>query len=363
MKTLAQIDSNFDFGSLTYARVQWLPLEEPCLKIYGTPNNEKQLTRIETEEIVNFSEGIQILGRMTSGVRMRFKTTSSYIALKAILGTNETMPHMADTGISGFDLYIKEKEDERPVFKATFKPNLEGSNKHAGTVVGECYLGEEKLREVLIHFPLYNTVKDILIGIEAGAGIEEPTPYHYEAPIIFYGSSITQGGCASRPGNSYPLILSRWLNADIKNLGFSGNAKGEPEMAAYIGKRPAQLIVVDYDYNAPTLEHLKETYVPFLKVLRSYHPSVPIVMISKPDFDNAPEINAKRRQVIYEAYLQAKDKGDEHVYFINGEILFGDTERDSCTVDTYHPNDLGFMRMAESIYPVLKNRLERLPLN
>ena len=159
-------------------------------------------------------------------------------------------------------------------------------------------------------------------------------------------------------GNDYVNTLSRWLNSDIWNLGFSGGAKGEKVIADYMASLNPSIYVLDYDWNAPDVEHLRATHYPLYQTIRSAHPDTPIVLISKPDFFGR-ESDVARRQVIMENYQKAKDNGDQNVYFIDGETLFAEKDRYSCTVDTVHPNDLGFYLMAEVIYPVLKGILEK----
>ncbi|MEG0502288.1 MAG: SGNH/GDSL hydrolase family protein [Cellulosilyticaceae bacterium] len=360
MSKIQSIDDNFNFGEITRKDIKWLSLENENLVLYGTPDRRKILTRIDETKIKRFSEGIQLLGTMTSGVRVRFKTNSQYIVVKAILETSDTMPHMADTGISGFDLYYRDYGDHDYKYHKTFQPQLYDVN-HRAVVVGETsFSGERREKDIIINFPLYNGVKDIVFAVEDCALIKPPTPYTIEKPILFYGSSITQGGCASRPGNSYPLHLSRWLDADIINLGFSGNAKGDIAMAEHICEKDMSVLVMDYDHNSPTIEDLKKTYQPFYKCIRNKHQNLPIVMISRPNFDENPDDSAQRRTVIYNTYVVARQRGDNHVYFIDGESLFGEKDRDSCTVDGCHPNDIGFIRMAEHIYPVLKQILTGL---
>ena len=112
-------------------------------------------------------------------------------------------------------------------------------------------------------------LEDVLIELEDDAKLETPTPYTLERPMVFYGSSITEGGCATRPANAYTALLSRWLDADYINLGFSGSAKGEMEIANYIAGLDMSVFILDYDHNAPTIEHLAETHEPFFKMIRS----------------------------------------------------------------------------------------------
>jgi hypothetical protein len=142
---------------------------------------------------------------------------------------------------------------------------------------------------------------------------------------------------------------------DYINLGFSGRAKGEPIMADYLASLKAQIMVLDYDFNAPDVEWLKATHYPLYQKIRTAQPNVPIVFMTRPNFLYDPKNSKPRREVIYNNYLKAKLAGDENVYFIDGETLLGKTDWDMCTSDNCHPNDLGFYRMAEKVGTVLKN--------
>ena len=138
------------------------------------------------------------------------------------------------------------------------------------------------MREITINFPLYNGIESLYIGIDEHSTLEKAAPYKMEKPIVFYGSSVTQGACASRPGTCYPSLLSRWLDADFINLGFSGNDKGEPALAHYIASLEMSAFVYGYGYNARTIEHYKNTYYPFYEIIRKKNPELPIIMMSSP---------------------------------------------------------------------------------
>jgi hypothetical protein len=175
---------------------------------------------------------------------------------------------------------------------------------------------------------------------------------------LYYGSSITEGGCCSKPGNAYNAFISRWLDADYYNMGFSGAAAGELDVCDYLNTIEKSIFVMDYDHNAPSPEHLKETHEPFYKRIREYDKNVPIVMISRPNPELDPEDANKRFEVIKETYENAKASGDNNVYLIDGRTFFGTVDREACTADKIHPNDLGMFRMAEVIAPVIKNILD-----
>ena len=213
------------------------------------------------------------------------------------------------------------------------------------------------MREFTLNFPLYNGVRSLRVGISPTAELTAPTPFAVGQAILFYGSSITQGGCASRPGNAYTHILARWFDANLINYGFSGSARAEQEMARLIARIPMSVMVYDYDHNAPNIEPLAKTHTPFFQTIRAARPELPVVMVSRPDFDRDLAESRARRKIIHTTYEQAKAAGDQHVYFVDGETLFGANDRDACTVDGCHPNDLGFMRMAEGVRPALGQAL------
>ena len=172
--------------------------------------------------------------------------------------------------------------------------------------------------------------------------------------MVFYGSSITQGAFACRPGNSYQNFLSRALDMDYVNLGFSGNCLGDPELVDYMAKLPMCCFVCDYDHNAPTAEHLEKTHFEVYRRIREQNPDLPFIMISKPDY--RPHQPA-RRAVIMESYRKALAAGDKNVYFLDGSAFFTGAEREACTMDGTHPNDLGLYRMAKGMEHLLRRIL------
>jgi len=355
VKRIEEIDKNFAVGGMCSNDIVYTDAFENPFKIFGLPlaEGERVYCRLPQHTQKNLSESVQYLSWHTAGGRVRFMTDSPFISIKAEIASGGDMPHMPRSGSSGFDIYSGSKENKRYV--ASFMPQY-----GITSFEGIAYASEKIFQEWTINFPLYNGVKKLFIGLQQDSILEKAYEYSIEKPIVFYGSSITQGGCASRPGNSYPNIISRWLDADIYNLGFSGSAKGEPEMAHYIAGLDMSAFIMDYDHNAPDVECLASTHESFFKIIREAQPLLPVIIISKPDFDKEAENNKKRRGIIYNTYKNAFSSGDQNVYFINGEILFGKENRDSCTVDGCHPNDLGFMRMAEGIYPVLKQALKSM---
>ena len=291
------------------------------------------------------SLGVYELHTHTAGGRVRFKTNSPYVAIRTKMPKMTRMPHFAYTGSAGFDLYVSENEER---FAGAFVPPDSASQGYESII----YLEATKMREVTINFPLYSEIEELYIGLKKGSLIEEPSPYNEEKPIVYYGSSITQGGCASRPGNSYQSIIARRFNWNYINLGFSGNAKAEPEVANYIKKLKMSVFVYDYDHNAPSIEHLKSTHENMFLSIRKRNPLLPIIIMLRPKFYLSNTEN-QRFSVIKSTYDNAVSRGDKNTYLIDGKALMR-LALDNGTVDDCHPNDLGFMSMADAITEVLR---------
>lgn len=302
---------------------------------------------------VFLNDRVDTLANYTAGVQMAFRSDSRKVIVKAKLMMPSSMDHMPQTGSSAFDLYVGGPGAWRAVTAARYP--LHDTEFRAALY--EVELPGE--REYLIDFPLYNGVESVWIGLEEGSSLLPPSPWSAEAPVVVYGTSITQGGCASRPGMAWTNILSRRRNREFLNFGFSGNGRGEPEMAECLGSIAAPAAyILDYEANSH-YEGMRNTLETFLAILRKHHPEVPIAVISalphrrsiafgRPDApDVHPDTVASRE---YQRALIAKLRaaGDRNVHFIAGNTLLGD-DWDECMMDGCHLNDLGFYRMAENL--------------
>ena len=313
---------------------------------------DRAYCRFPVDQLPEFRTGLQGGAWQTAGGMARFRTDSGTMAIMVHLRGDVHMNHMPRTGNSGFDLYLGVGKDKR--FLSIARPPAKGTEYEAMLIDGS----PEGMREWTLNFPLYNGVERVQVGIDPKARLEAPSPFAIEKPLLFYGSSITQGGCASRPGNSYTHIIARWLDANMVNLGFSGNAKGDAAVAELIASMDLSVFVMDYDHNAESPEQLEETHEPFYRIIRETQPNLPVVIVSSPAFDANPAARAERRAVIRRTYENALKGGDRRVFFVDGQTLFGTRDRDACTVDGCHPNDLGFMRMAETIRPAVEAALK-----
>lgn len=346
MKRIDEIDSNLKVQtSIEETDIRFLDVRQEPFQVYGLYDykNEPVFKRLPDDVAKATNEGVAQLSLHTAGGRVRFSTNSKYVAIKVIMPQVNPMPHMPLSGSSGFDLYVDEGDSSK--YYRTFMPPVGMQDGYESII----HFNESSERNITINFPLYNAVSSLYIGLQESSSIGSGAEYAYKKPVLYYGSSITQGGCASRPGNSYQAIISRRFNCDYINLGFSGSAKGEDAIGDYMSDMDISVFVCDYDHNAPNAEHLAATHEKLYNKFRTKSPLLPIVLVSRPDFDNNPADSIKRRDVVYSTFMKAISKGDKNVYYIDGQSLFIGEHRDCCTVDGCHPNDIGFLRMAEII--------------
>ena len=354
MKKIDEIDKNFKIETdLNEKNIRFYNVKEKPFDLYGFYNSEtgRQFTRMPPEIAKNISEGVYTLCHRTAGGRVRFGTNSPYIAISVQLPSICPMPHMPLSGSAGFDLYTFSDNVYR--YEHSFIPSNEAVDGYEAIY----YFEDAAMRDITINFPLYNDVSELYIGVSENSVISEGEKYINEKPVVYYGSSITQGGCASRPGNSYQGMLSRRFNIDFVNLGFSGCAKGERLMADYISGMDMSCFVFDYDHNAQSVEFLEKTHASMFDIIREKNPDLPIIMLSRPDIRKSDETD-ERFGVIEKTYNAAKQRGDKNVYLIDGRNIMRNLAGDSGTVDGCHPNDLGFFCMAESIGAVLEKILK-----
>lgn len=329
--------------------MKWYHLTDPALSLEGLALSDREgrrYWRLPADVIDQVNSGVSEVAKFPSGARVRFATDSRRIALCAVVGPAGYIKNVGAIGKCGLAGYV-DGEWHYVVYPAA---------SDAEEMTG-AYDLDGKMHEHTVYLPLFTPLYDLMIGLDDDAQVKPPRPYAVQKPIVFYGSSITNGASATHAGNAYVSIVCRRLDASFLNLGFSGSARGEENIARYIAGLDMSLFVMDYDHNAPDAAHLEATHERFFRIVREAQPDLPIALISKPDFDIDPEGNAARRAVIRRTYEHALAAGDAHVRFIDGETLFGTTERRDCLVDGTHPNDLGFRRMANAITPVLRELL------
>ena len=294
------------------------------------------------------------LADCTAGGQIRFTTNSTRILVRVLLGGLAYMNHMPATGQCGFDCYVGASGNQR--FTGCAKYDIKQDNY-------ECLLFKQDapaMREVTLNFPLYIGVKNIMVGLDAGSEAVKPAPLKNHGRCIFYGTSITQGGCASRPGLAYTNIISRLLGIECVNLGFSGCGRGEEFMARLMASIPdPACYILDYEANV-NAGMMQKTLPGFIEVLRTGNPGVPLLLASRIRFaqDGFLKESAGDSEACRKIQSDAvKAIGGKDVAFLDGSRILG-SDFDECTVDGVHPNDIGFMRIARAFAPVMADLMQ-----
>lgn len=326
-----------------------LDRENP-LRVYGlNPYYDGEGFSKCHKEILEKIPRVAELGSRSCGGRICFRTNSKSVTLRMTLKYVCYDIGMSTFACSSADVYI----GPRPTayFAGLLTPPGEMREKENVTAERTFYKSAE-MEDITVMLPRNETITAFSVEIEDEAELCAPTPYHNARPVVFYGSSITEGGCPTRIGCNYVSLLSNRLNIDILNYGFSGNARGELQFADYIIAQNPSLFVYDYDHNAPTPQWLADTHAPFYHRIRKALPNLPIIMMTRPDFV-CDEDAEQRRAIIRKTYDDAVSMGDKLVRFINGKNFFPDQRRSECSVDTIHPNDTGFAMMADAVAPYI----------
>lgn len=344
---LDKIDKNFA-NSLVRTKENKELLECDYFLFGGSRlNGANGYQRIDESKCDNLSEPLKQLNKNTSGIRACFKTNSRYIMLQAEMPLF-IFPMMAESSVSGFDAYIKDGDSF--YHKVFLQPYEKRDN---GNYICEIDLKNNNDKKIIISFPLYNSPSLVKFFIEKNATVKPFNPY--KKLVCFYGSSITQGCSASRPSNSYPMLLSNKFNFDFINLGFSGNCKGDIAIAKYISNLKIDALVMEYDHNS-SLDELNKNYEPFLLEILKKIQNLPIILMSRSDFHNT-EDDIKRRNIIRRFYTKYK-KDYANIYFVDGSKIYSKYGVDICTVDGTHPNDIGMICIAECLEKILRNILK-----
>lgn len=330
------VKSQFDFYDI----------DQAPFSLYGVFREGDHYVRMPDRIAQTVSEPVSHLNQYTAGGRIRFVTDSKQIAIHAICFNRDPSPHMPFTATTGFDVYA-DVQDYWQYF-GTFKPPVDCKGIYEGVVA----LPLEGKHTLQINMPLYNGVYQVYIGLEKGASLEAAAPL-LQPPVVYYGSSITQGACASRPGNSYQAMLHRHFQTDYINLGFSGNAKAEVEIMDYMASLDMRMFVYDYDHNAPDQTHLQATHARGYRIIREKHPEIPILLMTRPKY-HLSDVLLERNAIIRQTYERALAAGDKNIYFIDGRELLLPEAREFSLVDNTHPSDLGFFGMYSRMLPLMQ---------
>jgi hypothetical protein len=322
--------------------------------------NEKRLRyfdRLPASAEASVPAAVWNLSRDSTGMVARFKTDADSIWVHYKLRSERIgMPHMPATGVSGVDLYARDEADGgKWKWVQVTKPAQQ--EVRAALITGL----RPGLREYAAYLPLYNGVETLAIGVPPGAQFESLKP-RQDKPVVFYGTSITHGASASRPGMVHTAILGRRLDRPVLNLGFSGNGKMDTSVGDLLARIDAAAFVIDCLPNMqPDL--VRDRTIPLIKQLRAAHPTTPIILVEDRRFTNAWITPAKssfhddNHAALKAAHNTLVKEGVPNLHYIPGDALYG-TDTEGAT-DASHASDLGFMRQADLFEPVLRAALGR----
>lgn len=335
------------------ASIVWHDVREWGVEGKGWTDTEKFYDRLPAKAKGVVRDAVWSLSRHSAGMLTRFKTNATEIwAEHTVTSRDLAMPHMPATGVSGLDLYADD-EQGYPRWASVVRPTEQTTK---GAMVTSLAPGE---RTYTVYLPLYNGTESLKIGVPMGASFTQVAP-RTDKPLVFYGTSITHGACASRTGMPHPAILGRRLSRPVINLGFSGNGKMEPEVGALLAELDPCVYVIDCLPNMIEKE-VAERAAPLVRQLRAARPETPIVLVEDRTYPNAwimldkQARHAGSRKALRAAFEQLTAAGVTRLSYLDGEKLLGDDRED--TTDGSHPSDLGFQRQADALEPVLRAAL------
>lgn len=299
------------------------------------------------------SGALRRLAVQTAGGRVRFTTDAKQIRIEILLDDTNIKTHMTPFNKAGAELYAGAERvlNLRP--RAVGVVPYERLDGYALDPVIDYTIERPGKNELYtLYLPTFTGVQSVYISLPGDAAVAEAPAMG--DPVVFYGSSITQGACACRPSTTYPARVAAALHCDFVNLGFAGNALGDLPIAEYIAGLPMRAFVLDYDHNAPDAAYLQKTHKPFFEAVRRAQPETRILLITRPDTGRDTARLDECYKVIERTYLDARAAGDTRVALLSGRTFYPESGRDLCLTDFVHPNDEGFAHIAQKVEQALK---------
>jgi hypothetical protein len=351
---VAKLDPAMAANKAAMANLDWHDVTTWGVEGRILPDQERKrwFDRLPSSAESKVTSNVWNLSRDSAGMMVRFKTDSKSISVHYKLRKDKLgMPHMPATGVSGVDLYARDAKGKWKWVQVS-RPDTQEVK---AEIIKDLAPG---LREYAAYLPLYNGVEFMSIGVAKGSQFSGLAPR--EKPIVFYGTSITHGACASRPGMVHTNILGRKLDMPTVNLGFSGNGRMDKAVGEYLVQVDAAAYVIDCLPNMQPAD-VTAKCEPLVKQLREAKPKTPIILVEDRRFTNdwitpaKQEFHTKNHAALKAAYESLKQQGVENLYYIPGDVLYGDDTEGA--TDASHANDLGFMRQALIFEPVLRKAL------
>lgn len=322
----------------------------------GLPTN-KPYVRLDTIQTQKFPQAVKYLSTNSAGVAVLFETNSRFIKVKWSVKHLPYHSNMTPIVHSGLDLYAK--KDGKWVWAGVGRP----VNKMDAEAIVINNM-DSSLKQFMLYAPTYNELTSLEIGVAPGASMGVPSKPGIDTTkrIVMYGSSIMQGASASRPGMAYPAIIARRTGWDVVNLGFSGAGKMEFPVAEVIATMKASAFVLDCMPN-PTLDEIKERSYPFIKHLLTTRPEVPVLLVESAIYESGnfdqrvADVVRKKNALLTDVYTKLKQEGFKQLYYLSAKGLIGDDHEGA--TDGVHLNDIGFLREAEKVLPVLQTMMKK----
>lgn len=324
--------------------------------VIGKYHTEKHWGRFPERYKNTLRENVWNLGQSSAGIGVRFNTNATTIMVRWTVRNETNLKHMPATGVKGVDLYAFAKGKWQYV-----RTGFPSERTTEATLLSK---GDGISREYLLNLPLYDGVISVEIGVNKGSEITgaKQKLLITDKPVVYYGTSIAQGGCASRPGLAFTNILARKLDRTFLNFGFSGNGTIETSVGEAMAEIDAALFVIDCNANTGA-DLIYERTISLVNLLAQKRPGVPVLLVEgfmNESFYLTPaagvnESVVNKRNELKRAFEKLKKAGAKNIYYKTGDGLIGDDHEG--TVDGIHPNDIGMMRIADSLFPVLKKIL------
>ena len=313
----------------------------------GYPLTADPYTRLPATFKDVVTQSVWNLSRTTIGFHARFVTDSDEVMVRWKVGpATVPPPYFSYVFYCGIDVYAR---------------SADGVWRHRVAAAPDYASGEGELRlawtpgeECMVYLPVRVSPERFAVGVKAGASFLPARPRATAKPVVHYGTSIVNGGVASRPGLVFPAIMSRLADVEVVNLGFSGAGKMELPMADVVAGVEASLYIVDCEWNMHVA--LEETnYEPFVRRLRELRPGVPILLCGACTERPVPRETEVFSRGVFEK-LKAEDPAKwADLHYLSGvDALPND---DECTLDHCHPTDYGFLQMGRVYADAVKRIL------
>ena len=337
MSNYIELDKNFNVEKINDEEFNFYPYT--AFKLEGFPwyETDKKLYRLPLDVMSKIEGNIVTLAKSSAGGCIRFKSNTNKIALKVTYERRRHSPGMPQVSDAGFDIYVKKGNEW--VFINMFRPEIADEELN---MTRELF-SDGGMNEYALYFPLYSCPDEISIGFEVNSTVSaDVDPRNIEKPILFYGSSVTNGGCVARAANTYSATVGRKLDAPIINMGYSGSCRGETEIAEAISKLDLAMFVSEFDHNMKAPEELYHKLTNFISIIRDKNPNLPIILMSRPFFvEYRREFTEQMLQIVKKVHNEMLQKGDKNIYFISGMDIFDMDDRYDYSIDGVHPTDLG----------------------